>query len=88
VGGNPEIIDSDALGLLVPLEDDALARAIVTALERPWDRAAIAAYARRYSWDAVATAVMEQWECLAASRTASSDPSPPISRPAHGGMAP
>jgi glycosyltransferase involved in cell wall biosynthesis len=86
VGGNPEIIDSDALGLLVPPEDDAaLGPSIVAALERPWDREAIAAYARRYSWDAVADAVVEAWEGLAAGGTARAGPSRPMSRPAHRG---
>jgi teichuronic acid biosynthesis glycosyltransferase TuaC len=88
VGGNPEIVEGDALGLLVPPEDDALARAIVVALGRQWDREAIAAHARRYSWDAVAAAVMEQWESLAAGKTASSGPSRPISRPAQGELSP
>ena len=85
VGGNPEIVRTDDLGILVPPEHDALVGGIKAALERRWDREAIAAHARGYSWDAVADAVVDEWTSLAKSRTTAG---PSVSRPAHGGMAP
>jgi glycosyltransferase involved in cell wall biosynthesis len=53
VGGNAEVVSSPQLGDLVPFGDiDALADAISSALERPWDRRALVDYARSNSWDA------------------------------------
>ena len=51
VGGNPEVLSSTNVGTLVPLGDQAaLENALRDALSRPWDRAAILAYARRNGW--------------------------------------
>jgi glycosyltransferase involved in cell wall biosynthesis len=56
VGGVPDVICSDRLGLLCPPGDaEALAAAIDEALEREWDAAEIAAHALRYSWDRLAS---------------------------------
>ena len=51
VGGNPEVVSSKNVGTLVPLGDQAaLENALRDALSRPWDRAAILAYARQNGW--------------------------------------
>jgi teichuronic acid biosynthesis glycosyltransferase TuaC len=56
VGGVPEALSEPHLGVLVPaeVESQALAKAILSALEHPWDHAAIRRYALDYSWDAIA----------------------------------
>ncbi len=52
VGGNREVVRDDSLGRVVPFGDaSALERAIDEALQTPWDRRAIMAYARENSWD-------------------------------------
>lgn len=52
VGGNSEVVTAPSLGQIVPFGDSpALARAIVDALERNWDRDTIIAYARDNTWD-------------------------------------
>jgi teichuronic acid biosynthesis glycosyltransferase TuaC len=62
VGGNAEIVTSDALGTLVsPADDTALAGAILDALRRPWDRQVLVDHARRHSWDAAAAGVLEEF---------------------------
>jgi glycosyltransferase involved in cell wall biosynthesis len=65
VGGNPEIVTSDALGLLVPPTDDAsLARAIHEALRRRWDPEPMVAHARAHSWETAADRVAAELRCL------------------------
>jgi glycosyltransferase involved in cell wall biosynthesis len=52
VGGNAEVVCRDDLGTLVPFDDQfALTQQIHAALIRPWDRAAIQAYAGENTWD-------------------------------------
>jgi len=61
VGGNGEIVTSPALGTLVPAQDDdALAGAIVEALGRRWDRAALVRHARGHSWETTGREVVEE----------------------------
>jgi len=62
VGGIPEIVRSDAVGILVGSSDEAFARGIRTALERRWDRAEIARFGASHSWDAAAKAVVSVFE--------------------------
>lgn len=58
VGGIPELIDADC-GMLVPPRDTAaLANALSAALERPWDRDAIARLHRR-SWADAASETLQ-----------------------------
>lgn len=59
VGGVPEVITSDAYGLLVePADPDDLAEKILLALDREWDRGAILAYAEHFTWENIAKEIM------------------------------
>ncbi|AWI77025.1 glycosyl transferase family 1 [Parazoarcus communis] len=52
VGGNPEVINSPALGQIVPFGNaSALEAAITAALENDWDRERIVQYAHDNTWD-------------------------------------
>lgn len=65
VGGNAEIVSGEHLGILVPPGgDDGLARAILAALERPWQPEALVVHARGHSWDAAAAAVLDEFRQL------------------------
>lgn len=58
VGGNRELVRSDADGRLVPLDDHhALAQAVISALDQRWNRNAIAARGSARTWDDVAREV-------------------------------
>ena len=51
VGGNPEAVSSNKLGLIVPARDpDALASTMNQAMSINWDRESIARYAKSLSW--------------------------------------
>jgi len=67
VGGIPEIVRSDAVGILVAPTDEALASGIQAALERRWDRADIARFGASHSWDAAARSVLSVLERAAQS---------------------
>jgi teichuronic acid biosynthesis glycosyltransferase TuaC len=52
VGGNAEVVCRDDVGTLVPFENQAaLTSALHEALNRPWDREVIKAYAADNTWD-------------------------------------
>ncbi|PKO57174.1 MAG: glycosyl transferase family 1 [Betaproteobacteria bacterium HGW-Betaproteobacteria-21] len=52
VGGNPEVVNSPALGQIVPYGNaSALEMAITAALEKAWDRERIVQYAHDNTWD-------------------------------------
>jgi glycosyltransferase involved in cell wall biosynthesis len=52
VGGNPQVVASDALGHLVDWwQPEAFEAALADALQRDWDRGAIIDYARRNDWE-------------------------------------
>jgi teichuronic acid biosynthesis glycosyltransferase TuaC len=79
VGGNAEVVCDPALGRVVPFGDASTLRgAIAEALTRPWDRAAIVAYAHANSWDervgTLVSAFSELTPALATSRH--TDPRP------------
>jgi len=63
VGAVPEMIPSDQFGLVVPVGDiPALTEALALALQKPWQRAAIAAWGKSRSWDQVAREVLHQMQ--------------------------
>ena len=52
VGGAPEIVRHGEDGFLVPYGDPAALRdAVLSALERPWDRDALIRHAQRFDWN-------------------------------------
>jgi teichuronic acid biosynthesis glycosyltransferase TuaC len=60
VGDNADYVEGSRGGVLVPVDDiPALARGLEQALARPWDREAIAAYAGKRGWDAVAEETLD-----------------------------
>lgn len=55
VGGVPEVINGNRLGILTENNDpEVLARAILNALSIHWDSSYIQNYARKYSWKSIA----------------------------------
>jgi len=57
VGGIPEIITSEELGVLVEQNVDSLAKGMVLAFAKDWNRATLARHAQARSWDQVASEV-------------------------------
>lgn len=54
VGGVPECVEDGVTGILVdPVTVEGLAAGLARALARSWDRAALAAAARPFSWDVI-----------------------------------
>lgn len=52
VGGNPEVVCNDELGTIVPFgQPQLLLKAIVSALNKKWQRDEIITYAKNNSWD-------------------------------------
>jgi glycosyltransferase involved in cell wall biosynthesis len=65
VGGNAEVVSSEALGSVVPLQDGLrLELAISDALNKSWDHAAIRAYAASNAWDARIPILLASYERL------------------------
>jgi len=63
VGGIPEIIINDKLGILVePRDANGLAEAISTALHSKWDAEYIRDYARKFTWDRIAEELLNVYE--------------------------
>lgn len=66
VGGNAEIVRDGEDGLLVPFGDAAALRhALRTALGKPWDREAISAHGRGYTWEQTIEQVLGEFRDLA-----------------------
>lgn len=60
VGGIPEAIATNDVGVLVdPADSEALAHAILEALDRKWMPQIILNYAKRYSWDSLVSQILE-----------------------------
>ena len=54
VGGNPEAVSSDKVGLIVPAQNpDAMSKAMDQAMRINWDRDTIVQYAKSHSWNQV-----------------------------------
>jgi len=63
VGGNREVVSDEELGIVVPFGDsDALAEALLNALDRRWNREAIVAHARANGWDERVRVLSEAFE--------------------------
>ena len=61
VGAVPEMIPSEALGIMVAPDDiQALETGLRKALAHPWDRAAIARWGQTRSWQQVAAEVLQE----------------------------
>ena len=62
VGGNAEVVCSDDLGMIVPFGDRArLSAALLTALEKNWDRTAIIGYAHTNAWQTRVEVLVEEF---------------------------
>jgi len=63
VGGIPEAITNDTLGILVePNNTEKLAATLNKALEKEWDYQAIAEYGKRFSWNTIAEEYTELYK--------------------------
>ncbi len=88
VGGNPEQISSDELGMIVRDGDlDALAGALRSALVRPWNRALIASSGGARTWAQVAAEVHAVFERVLAARAAPAGRQSPVGIDASAAMA-
>lgn len=66
VGGIPEAVTNDTLGILVePDNTKELAAALDKALEKEWDYQSIATYGKRFSWNAIAEKYSELYKNVA-----------------------
>lgn len=59
VGGIPEIIRSDDLGVLMERDERDIASKISSALRNPWRREAIVAYAHQHTWERTALSMSQ-----------------------------
>jgi teichuronic acid biosynthesis glycosyltransferase TuaC len=57
IGGIPEILTSQELGVFVEQDQESIASGLEFALNKQWERSAIASYGRRRTWDDVASEV-------------------------------
>lgn len=65
VGGIPEIIINDKLGILVePRDANGLAEAILSALDNKWDADYIRDYAGQFTWDRIAERLLDIYETI------------------------
>ena len=62
VGGIPEIVSSDELGILCDRSPEAFANALKSALEKNWDREHIANYMKQFTWEKTAEKVAGVFE--------------------------
>lgn len=71
VGGVPEIVTSEAYGLLCePGDPDVLADRILEGLEKEWDRERIRAYAEQFTWENVAERIADIYRDVLADEAA------------------
>jgi teichuronic acid biosynthesis glycosyltransferase TuaC len=62
VGGIPEIVTADRIGILSGSDPREIAEAARAALERDWDRATLRAHAERFTWERAAASVGRVFE--------------------------
>ncbi|MEQ8765241.1 MAG: glycosyltransferase family 4 protein [Planctomycetota bacterium] len=74
VWGIPEVVPDERYGLLCEERTgEAFARRLAEALERDWDRDAIASYARAQTWESVAANVQEVFSAVLGRETRSAE---------------
>jgi len=64
VGGIPEVISSERVGLLARRDEHHLADTIAMALDRNWDRNTLVQHVSGWTWDHVATALQDVFESV------------------------
>ena len=64
VGGIPEIVSSENVGLLTARNEHAIAHGVVRVLSRKWDRNLMAEYKDQHSWERTAVAISEVFQNL------------------------
>jgi glycosyltransferase involved in cell wall biosynthesis len=64
VGGIPEIISSENVGLLCKRDESKIAEAIRTALRKSWCTEEIVAYANKFTWEQTAVAVRDVFDSV------------------------
>jgi glycosyltransferase involved in cell wall biosynthesis len=65
VGGVPEVVISDTYGLLVePSDTEDLAKKILIALDRTWDRDAILRYGDHFTWDEISKEILKVYHSV------------------------
>jgi glycosyltransferase involved in cell wall biosynthesis len=74
VGGVPEIISCDEVGMLTERNDSAIAHQLAEALGRRWDKEAIVRHAEQYSWDRTSRALSEVFRQACAHQSAGTGP--------------
>jgi len=63
VGGIPEILSSNELGILVPPKDPkSLAWAIIKAVNTKWNRDVILHYSKKYSWSKLVKSILQVYQ--------------------------
>lgn len=64
VGGVPEIVTSEKIGILVEGKSNSIASGIDAALSRVWDRSLLVEYAEKHTWDSVARNVITEFKSV------------------------
>ena len=64
VGGIPEILCSDDIGLLTPGSEREIAQTILLGLQKPWQTAVLTHYALQHTWDRVALSLFHVFESI------------------------
>ena len=71
VGGNPEVVSHESLGVIVPFGDStALERALDAALRRSWDRGQIRKHAQQNDWETRVDQLCDAFEAVLKSEPA------------------
>ena len=76
VGGIPEVLRSEKVGLLTERSMEKIAESITRALRRPWKEDEIVQYARQYQWEHAASAIVSLFRGVLASHGSLSSTAP------------